>query len=861
MGQTSMDGVSRLQQMMALQSQAAAAMFEADRLKSAGDLQAASAAFDRRVAVLRSLLQETLVWNEAPPTGVPMDVLPTANQLLDAMLTQADVVEAMGERPRAERLRDEARALAQTHLQGAGAAERERQRAGSLIAQGRFHEALAALAAARDLLVKEGRTEDAALTIANLANALEWLGDYERALAEADRAASLVAEQFANGRPTEASVMQALAAGKFEEAPRLMRLVQVGLEIDQIRMRVARYTGRYAEAARLATEIRARAPADGRAGIDYQLAAIRVREGRHEEALQLVRALEPLFVGLYAPKLPVLQKVKAEALLGLGRLDEAERTIAGAIASILPHGDLDSLWNMYGLHARILERLGRPRDAIRDYRAAAETIGQLRYAPLGWRLDSTYLHDKLPLFREAIALAGREGDATAALELMEMVKSRMLTAVLAAPERKQGGARTSDAATRALAERLEDLSHRLDAVMYAAQQEGWTPERRAERESLLAARADTLERLYAADPRWHQVTRPPPFDVAHTLALLNQRGQACLNLFHEPERITAVLLAGGVARVGVLPIVADAQAALQKYLANLQRPDAVVRQFDPAQVGLSAEALVPEALLAAAVDARTLVVVPHGPLHLLPWAGLTFRGKRLFEYLPVSVMPNASCLWSLDGSAAPAPRIALFGPPDYSGLASVDPLSGAAEEVAGLESLYASGQRLAATPCAGANATESGFWALADQPGVAGAILHAACHARFDAEDPSYSALQLTDGLLDAAEVARARLPYDEVVLSACATGRRALAAQGVELAGDDIVGLPGAFLEAGARSVLVSIPPASDAATLHLMTRYHEARFDGAPPVVALNMAQRALAQERAMPLHAWIGFTLYGA
>ena len=76
------------------------------------------------------------------------------------------------------------------------------------------------------------------------------------------------------------------------------------------------------------------------------------------------------------------------------------------------------------------------------------------------------------------------------------------------------------------------------------------------------------------------------------------------------------------------------------------------------------------------------------------------------------------------------------------------------------------------------------------------------------------------DGKVDAAELADTHVRYDEVVLSACSTGWRPQAAQGIELSGDDVLGLPGALLEAGARAVVVSIPKAADEATRDVHAR-----------------------------------------
>lgn len=126
-----------------------------------------------------------------------------------------------------------------------------------------------------------------------------------------------------------------------------------------------------------------------------------------------------------------------------------------------------------------------------------------------------------------------------------------------------------------------------------------------------------------------------------------------------------------------------------------------------------------------------------------------------------------------------------------------------------------SGRDLLARRSWGHLATQDGFWRVTRDPAAEGALLHVSCHAHMDPLEPMSSGLLLADvAKVDAAEVARGSLPFDEVVLSGCSTGWRPTRVGGVELAGDDTVGLPAAFLEAWVRSVLVSVPPAADLAT-----------------------------------------------
>jgi CHAT domain-containing protein len=856
-----MSGLGRLFTLLRIQSQATPLLLEAHRLKDVGDLAGARAASDRLIESLRAQLAGTLEFNRELPTGVPLDLAAVLNQLLDALLVEADVVEALGDRPAAERLRQEAVALAKEHLPGSGVAERERQRAGALLGEGRFNEALVALAGARDLFSVESHTLDAALTAANLANVLEWLGDHERALAEADRAARLAHDRLARGRPKSQDIWSALFTGRFQDAQELARLQQVALELDQVHARIARYTGRFEEAEQRFAKVYPDIPDVAKPAIDFQYAAIRVGQGRYQEALALIGRLAPLFGGLLRPKLAVLLRVKAEALLGLDEMKAALEAAEQALADTRKFFDPELVWKTHWLRGKILVRLDRHPEALDAYRQAVDTVSGLRRAPLGWRLDSTFLGDKQPLFRDGIRLAATLGDAEAASRLIEMVKSRTLTATLSVPRVSPPTAAENDA-TEQMSARVDELSRQLDALDYGSYAESWTPERIQHRRVLLDDRAALLERLRIADPRWRAVTAPVPFDLPKLQRLLASRDQAVLTFFAEPERITAVLLRGDDMRVAIREVPAEVARALEAFVTNFSKTTPTMKLFDPVTgLGLTVDQLAPADLVRAAIGARSLVVVPHGHLHLLPWAGLTFESRRLFEYLPVGILPNLTCLTALAGAFTARPRVALLGAPEYPAGAGLVPLAGAAEELRVVAETYAASGGLIDEPRSGKAATESAFRALAQAPGARGGVLHLACHARFEDDEPMFSVLQLADAQLDAAEIARARLPFDEAVLSGCWTGERAMAVQGIALLGDDILGLPGAFLEAGVRSVLVSIPPASDSATLRFMTLYHEQRADGSPPLVALQATQKALLKDGLYPPHLWVGFTIYGA
>jgi CHAT domain-containing protein len=485
-----------------------------------------------------------------------------------------------------------------------------------------------------------------------------------------------------------------------------------------------------------------------------------------------------------------------------------------------------------------------------------DSVLRLRRAPLGYRLESTFLKDKLPLVEQAIFLACKLEDAETCAELIEGVKARSLTAMLTVPRTGDGHAGLE------LERQVDELSIRVDSLEYTAYRSGWTPQIDEARSLLLAERSRLIERLRISEPRWRSISETPSFQRDAIVGSLKQRSQAAISMFFRAGTVVSVLLKDGRMKVGSKSIDSTTQQAISEYEKNLGMEKPRRESFDPANLsGLDAECIIPEALLEEALESGSLIVVPHGQLHLLPWAAMIFRSKRLFEYCAVGVTPNLSCLPALSEgfSFSAAPSVALLGNPDYEGLERLLPLHLAESEIHTIQDIFAAAGGVLGEPLVKDQATQKSFHELVRDNRTNGAILHIVSHGSFVADEPLNSGLLLTDGRLDASEIARCQLKYDEVVLSACSTGFRATNVQGIELSGDDVVGLPGAFLEAGVRSVLVSIPRAREDASLRFMTIYHEHRSQGLTPLVALRQAQCTMLSSEFSP-HLWAGFTVYG-
>lgn len=282
--------------------------------------------------------------------------------------------------------------------------------------------------------------------------------------------------------------------------------------------------------------------------------------------------------------------------------------------------------------------------------------------------------------------------------------------------------------------------------------------------------------------------------------------------------------------------------------AGLDPRDAKLRTDELAATGarLSA-ALFPAAVRELMRSWSSVTLVGAEYLGDPPLEALPLEGQRLGERWATSHTPSLPTLVALrgarDSEGPPRPvELALIAAPLPSAqVAERWPLVAAAPlrpgDIARLTAAYGARARV----LSGADATEGACNALAAR----GAVLQVVAHGVFDPERERGAALVLAsdaadDGVLTCAEAERWQVP-DLVVLSACG------AAFGPARVGDDgIAHLGGAFLKAGARSVVLSRHSIASAATIELMAYFHtELRRAGCSPAEALRRARLALAKD----------------
>jgi tetratricopeptide (TPR) repeat protein len=810
-----------------------------------------------------SRLLDLLRWhNDSGLAPSPWDLPRVAQPLVQQTLIEADIVDALGQSAEAGYLREWAVGVANTNLPPLAVGRVRRSMATQRALEGRFNEALVEFDDLRRLFGDAGDVVQAAQTVLDQSVLLEWLGDDERALAAIRDARQLVAAKLEGRKLSWAQAAEALTretesilagAGPTGESDEAAALLRISVELVEHEARVRKSLGDYDAAAGLFESVLPQYEALGQgAALEYQLAAIDHARGRSADAKHRLDRIAPAFAqGLLRGKLTGLRLLQGLVALGLNQPSRALTLTSEGINELQAYPDDDLAWRLQWRKAQALQALGRVDEALAAYTAAAAFVDSLRRSPLGYRLDSTALRAKLPLFEAAIELAADHGKAAECLHFIELVKARALSSVLSTPA--EARARPSD-----LEVEFDAVTLRLDALEYRGYAgAAGGAEIQNERAGLLARRIALMEQIRLRDPRWRGLTAAPSFDAEKLAAVLTTRSQAALTLHLKGDTVRSVLVVNGTFAIGQRKLGGDVVQVLDDYGANLLRATPDPFTLDPVDLNLDAAMFVPEELLERALTSRSLLVAPHGRLHLLPWASLPFGTKRLFERTAVGVVPNLTCALVLDSEPAAAPRAAFAGASSYPGLSQIGSLPFTGLELEQAAALYKG--RLVAPVLTDGDATESAVRTLAARSDAANAILHLSCHGTLSVEEPLGSGVLLVDGKIDAAEWMAMRLSYDEVVLSACSTGWRPLAAQGVALDGDDVLGLPGALLEAGARSIIVSIPKAVDEATAAFMVAYHGRRAAGQPPLAAFCETQRELLASGHQP-YTWSGLVCYG-
>lgn len=754
--------------------------------------------------------------------------------------------------------------------------------------RGDYRQALLDHHHAREIYAALGDAEGAGKADASIAEVLYHLGDYERAREHGEQAVTVAEQEGAEELLQSASSVMALiyrAAGRSDLAEEHFR-------------RALAISRRWHD--NLATI----------AALD-DLADSYLAQGRPEEARPLVTEA----AGLLKPQGEYPSR--ARTLLLLARLAEdpgraaalAEQALAAAQEGCLPEAEWRSLSDL-GQYA--LAR-GDTAQAERFLRRALGVIESLRRDVGVDELRRHMLQPALEPYERLVDLllarSRADSAAASALVVAERSRAQVLAARLRAAYAHGAAATASPGADgdddRELLSRLAYLQARL--------QDGTLPgqERRALRE-----RVDELEESF----RVAQLRRAgaagsgelyPEVEPADSLLAALRPGERVLSWFLGERRSYLFAAAAGRVRAYPLPPRPEIESRLLLFFQM---------QGDQGAAGLPADARdaaareLYELLLGPAAHevraARTLVLLPDGLLHRLPFALLHDGPRCLVEERELFVAPSLRTLRDLRSRArarqreAATPRLAMLAvgceggaeadtasaadaAGDGAGLART--AGGAAAQATGrvlpftgapvprlreaaAEAAEAASRFPGALVLTGAAADEASFKRA---PLADARIVHVAAHGIADpldvrrsllvlnpapagprADSPDSTAGALEDGVLQWHEAVALPLRASLVTLSSCQS------AGGVLARGEGVTGLTQAFLHAGATCVLAAQSGVPDRSARRLMQDFYRELRAGRTAAAALREAQRrALARPADGEAEAaWAGFLLTG-
>jgi tetratricopeptide (TPR) repeat protein len=387
---------------------------------------------------------------------------------------------------------------------------------------------------------------------------------------------------------------------------------------------------------------------------------------------------------------------------------------------------------------------------------------------------------------------------------------------------------------KALETMMEELRH-TTMVMQQAALDGEPTESLLRRQAALEDAIRDRARHAAGGP--FERTGAPP-TVATLRSLLEDR--ALVEYVAIGGRLHAVTIVAGRVRLFQLGAVRQLTSEIDSLrfsyarLAQGRGSEATVRAF--AAAADHAANVLDERLfgaLRAEIGDRSLVVVPTGRLHHLPWAGLPTCAART-----VSVAPSAA-LWSeaagneVSGGRG---RVVLVAGP---GMGHAEP------EIAELATIYPN-----AVTLVGIDATTQRVANALDGARIA----HVAAHGSFRSDNPLFSSLQLADGHLTVFNLERLKASPRLLILSACESGLSDVRP------GDELLGLSAAVLSLGTTNLMASVVTVSDRITAILMVEVHRLLKGGQDPPAALAQARQSLHASGEASLLSTAGFVCFG-
>lgn len=584
-----------------------------------------------------------------------------------------------------------------------------------------------------------------------------------------------------------------------------------------------------------------------------------------------------VIVGVLACKAQLLSEIEQRNRL----LEQAVRQCKWVIQQSKKHNLREEFYKSHYLLGQMYLLQDKDDEAGQQLKAAIDQVDDI-LGDLIYDLSPSFLRTSWQVYEDMIALCLRQGHAEQAFSYLEKARSLTLRQYLSTRRREvdapvmgkgaaSGGYLRAEAELRdwqekyrrystLLAELDISISPELDAHLLQAeldrcetnirelferlQLHSFDSELAAEGNRPAGMRVRTgkaPERTEEIDPtRLQKHLSPGELLLAYYL----EKDRLILFAL-TTERIISYTQPGGVSQLEYLLPLLHAHLRPESWPDPQRPPQQVIRRL---LKKLNDLLIAPVASLLPS-SGGSLIIVPYGSLHELPFHALYDGEHFLIERFQISYLPASSLLLQLHRGAEPDSGKRVIKLPlvlGYSGHQRIQRVHDEAKAIA---------EMLHGKCYLEHEATISRL--MEEAPNSP--LIHLATHGKSRLDAPNFSYVRLADGQLNAIDAFSMNLKGCELVtLSGCETGLA------LSSGGDEQLGLGRAFLAAGATSLVMSLWPVEDKATSELMRLFYGCLLQGENKAQALRAAQLALIQDEQKEYthpYFWAAFRLVGA
>ena len=587
--------------------------------------------------------------------------------------------------------------------------------------------------------------------------------------------------------------------------------------------------------------------------LDFYQAIVLHQEGRFHEALNRCTAAHNFFSSFSNSGRAIqVQLLRACLYLALSETREAEDCCASAMEAAARLRSPFLLTQGYAIRGQIEQSGGAIDTAIQSYDEALQWLEKSPSRPVGEESKLSSAKNRLKLYPALVSLMvsgpPTEDTSEAVLALVEKAKSRELAELLAF---RANTLPTPSRSHSSLVEQVRSLRNELNwyyggieaaEVQAAENSTQRAMDMRSRIQGLEEVLIKTLGELRSADEQFFALQSAGTIPISQIREVIRQ-DEMILEFYEAHGLLYTCLFSKGcirIARTARTETIRDLLRSLRSHFAKFDRgngrPASLQGSFlERAQTTLFAlyrELIQP---IREQIKGR-LIIVPHGPLHYLPFHALFDGSRYLIEDHVISYAGSASQFYLSSRKAADFQKRDLI----FTGGSPNHPQ----EMNARVENVLPDARRF---PREAANIE------LLEQHGADARFIHVDTHLRLRRDNPLFSTLTVGSTAISILDTYNLRLPSSLIGLSGSGPG--------IDAAGDgnEIHALAQGLEYAGAQTLLMPLWNITGEPLVEFLTSFYRRASCESDEALAFQQAVAVTRKEFCHPYY-WASFVLRG-